>query len=89
MVKKLMRLHARSISGAPRAVLDSKLSFTLAVLAGRRKEQDIALALMIPLVMKMLHVLCQHMAERRLPKQDQPCETLLLDRSHPPLRVGV
>jgi hypothetical protein len=31
--------------------------------ADRRKEQPIALALMIPLVMKMLHVLCQRMAE--------------------------
>src|SRR5882724_8277668 len=37
-------------------------AFTLAVLAGCRKEQDIALALMIPLVMKMLHVLRQHLA---------------------------
>ena len=36
---------------------------TLCVLADRRKEQDIALALMIPLVMKMLHILRQRMAQ--------------------------
>jgi len=33
------------------------------VWADQRKEPHIALALMIPLVMKMLHVLCQRMAE--------------------------
>ena len=33
------------------------------LLADRRKEQDVALALMIPLVMKMRHILRQHMAE--------------------------
>src|SRR2546425_2450824 len=61
----------------------------LCVVADRRKEQHIALALMIPLVMKMRHVLCQHMPERRFPKQNQPREALLLDGSHPPLRIGV
>jgi len=35
---------------------------TLAVLADRRKEQDVALALVIPLVMKMRHILRQRMA---------------------------
>src|SRR6267154_608907 len=44
---------------------------------------------MIPLVMKMLHVLPQRMAERRFPKQDEPREALLLHGSYPPLRVGV
>jgi hypothetical protein len=38
-------------------------TLTRCVLADRRKEQDIALALMIPLVMKMRHVLRQRMAE--------------------------
>jgi hypothetical protein len=33
------------------------------VLADRRKEQHIALALMIPLVMKMLPILRQRLAE--------------------------
>src|SRR6266446_5001592 len=64
-------------------------TFTLCVLSGHRKEQHVALPLMIPLVMKMLHVLRQRMAERRFPTQDEPRETLLLDRSDPALRVGV
>src|SRR5262249_20692848 len=61
----------------------------LCVPADRRKEQHIALALMISLVMKMGHVLCQRMLERRFPKQNEPRETLLLDRPHPALRIGV
>src|SRR5689334_16877518 len=44
---------------------------------------------MISLVMKMRHVLRQRMSKRRFPKQDEPRETLLLDRPHPALRVGV
>ncbi len=44
---------------------------------------------MISLVMIMLHILLKRMPERRFPKQDKPRETLLLDRAHPALRVGV
>src|SRR5439155_25023559 len=47
---------------APFATLHRACTFT--VLADRRKEQDIALALMMPLVMKMFHILRQCMAER-------------------------
>ncbi len=36
---------------------------TLCVWAARREEQHVALALMIPLVMKMRHILRQRMAE--------------------------
>src|SRR6266545_3156609 len=61
----------------------------LRALANFRKEEHVALILMIPLVMKMRHILRQHMAERRFPEQDQPRQTLLLDRAHPALRVGV
>ena len=43
----------------------------LCVLADWRKEQRVALALVIPLVMKMRHVLRQRMAERRFSKQDE------------------
>ncbi len=57
--------------------------------ADHRKEEHVALALMIPLVMKMCHILRQRMAERPFPEQDQPRETLLLDRPHPALRVGI
>jgi hypothetical protein len=42
-------------------------AFPLAVLAGRRKEQHVALALMMPLVVKILHVLRQRMTERCFP----------------------
>ena len=62
---------------------------TLRVLTNHRKEEHVTLPLMIPLVMIMCHILRQRMAERRFPKQDQPCKTLLLDRPHPALRVGV
>ena len=64
-------------------------AFTSRVLVDRRKKQHIALALMIALVMKMFHILRQCMAERRFPKQDEPRQALLLDRSDPPLRIGV
>src|SRR6266571_5250183 len=74
-------------SPKPFATLHRALA--LCILAGRRKEQDIALALMIPLVMKMRHILRQRMVERRFPKEDQPRETFLLDRPHPAFRVGV
>jgi hypothetical protein len=47
-------------------------ALTLCVVADRRKEQHVALALMIPLVMKMPHVLRQRTAERRFPTQDEP-----------------
>src|SRR5712692_9110673 len=62
---------------------------TYRVLADRRKEQDIALALMIPLVVKMRHILRQCVAERRFPKQDKSRQALFFDGSHPALRVGV
>ena len=38
-------------------------ALTLCILADWRKEQHVALALMIPLMMKMLHILRQRMAE--------------------------
>jgi len=44
---------------------------------------------MIPLVMIMLDILRQRMAERRFPKEDHPREALLLDRAHPALRIGM
>jgi hypothetical protein len=56
---------------------------------GRRKEQDIPLALMVPLVMIVFHIFVERMPQRRFPKQDQPRQTFLCDRAHPPFRVGV
>src|SRR4029450_2088507 len=51
-------------------------AFVLRVLADRRKEQDVALALMISLVMIMLHVLIEGATQGCFSKQNQPCETL-------------
>ena len=48
-------------SPKPFATLHRALA--LCILAGRRKEQDIALALRIPLMMEMLDILRQRMAE--------------------------
>ena len=53
----------------PFTTLNQAISF--AFWSRWRKEQHIALALMIALMMKMLDILCPCMAERRLPKQDQ------------------
>ena len=58
-------------------------------MADCRKEQHVALALVIALMMKMRHILRQRMVERRFAKQDEPRETLLLDRADPPLRIGI
>src|SRR5215813_15416874 len=62
---------------------------TLYVWADRRKEEHIVLALMVPLVMKMRHILRQCVAERRFPKQDKSRQALFFDGAHPALRVGV
>src|SRR5438132_13575966 len=56
---------------------------TLCVLVDHRQEQHVALALMIPLMMNMRHILRQRMAERRCPTQDHPRQTLLFDGSSP------
>src|SRR5262249_39031757 len=52
-------------------------------------QHHIAFALVRALVMKMLHIFRQRMAERRFPKEDQPRETLLFNRSYPPLRIRI
>jgi hypothetical protein len=64
-------------------------ALALCVVVDRRKEQPIALALMIPLVMKMLYVLAECMLEGGFPKEDYPREAFLLDGAYPALGVGV
>jgi len=54
-----MRPRARSISGAPEPFTTLHGTWTFWVLANRRKEEHVAFALMIALVMKMLHILRQ------------------------------
>jgi hypothetical protein len=74
-------------SSEPFATLNR--AFALRVLADRRKEQDVALALMISLVMIMLYILIEGATQGCFSKQNHPPETLLLDGSDPPLRVGI
>jgi hypothetical protein len=64
-------------------------AFLCCILADRRKEQDIPFSLMVSLVMIMRQVCIEGATQRRFSEQNQPRETLLLDRSHPALRVGV
>jgi len=45
---------------------------TFCVVADWRKEEHVALALMIPFMVKMLHMLRQRIVERRFPKEDHP-----------------
>ena len=53
---------------SPEPFMTPHRAFTCCVLADRRKEQDIVLALMIALVMIVLHIVRQCMAKRRFPK---------------------
>ena len=62
---------------------------TFCVLANRRKEPDVALTLMIPLMLIMLHVRMEGATQGRFAKQNHPRETLLLDGADPALRLGV
>ena len=62
---------------------------TLAVLAGRRKEENLPFPLMIALMMKVLHILRKDIAQGTLSKQDDTGETLLLHRADPALGVGI
>src|SRR5215475_4138132 len=64
-------------------------ALTYCVLADCRKEQEIPLALMIPLVMIMLYVLLERMPEGGFPKQNQPRQGVVLHRAHPPLRIRI
>jgi len=81
--QKLMQPRTRSISAVPEPFATLHRACTLWVLVDCRKEQDVLLALMIPFVMIMLHILGQCMAERRFPEQDESRQALLLDeRTH-------
>ena len=57
--------------------------------ADSRKEPNIAFPLMISLVVIMFDVLMKRPRQGSLSKQDHTRETLLLDGSDPPLRVGI
>ena len=59
MVKKLMRSACVVFQEPPKPFTTLHRALARRVRADRRKEQDILLALMIPLVMKMLCILRQ------------------------------
>ena len=54
-----------------------------------RKWQHVALALMMPLLVIVRQAIVQSAPQTGFAEQDQPGQTLFLDRSHPPLRTGV
>jgi transposase len=64
-------------------------ALALAACAGCRKEEDVAFPLVISLVMIMGSILRQSVLQGLFPKENQPRETLLFDRSNPALGVGI
>ena len=83
-----MQHRVRSILEAPASFPTLDRAFALFVLAAWRKEHTFALALMIPLAVKMLHIVCQRRADDASPKSIRAPGTLL-DGAHPPLRIGM
>ena len=53
------------------------------------EQQDVGLPLMIPLGMVMRNIFAQGPPQGALTKENDLRQTLLLDRSHPALSVGV
>ena len=54
-----------------------------------RKQQDVALPLMIPLGMEMVEIVAQCPPQRALAEEDHFGQALLLDRPDPALRIGI
>ena len=54
-----------------------------------RKQQDVALPLVVSLGMEMIDVIAQRPPQRALAEQDHLRQALLLDRSDPALCVGI
>jgi hypothetical protein len=54
-----------------------------------RKQQDVALPLMIPLGMEMVDIVAKRMPQRALAEEYHLGQTLLLDRSDLALRIGI
>ena len=56
---------------------------------GARKQQDVALALVVPFGVEMIDIVAQRPPQRALAEQDHLRQALLLDRSDPALCVGI
>jgi hypothetical protein len=74
---------------SPTPFAPRRRALALCLVADRRQAQDMALALMMPLVVTMRHLLRQRMGERRFPTADPPRATCLRDRPYPAFRRGV
>ena len=53
------------------------------------KQQDVALAPVVPLGVEMFNIVAQRPPQGALAEQDHLRQALLLDRSDPALRVGI
>jgi len=56
---------------------------------GARKQQDVALALVVPFGLEMIDIVAQRPPQGALAEQDHLRQALLPDRSDPALRVGI
>ena len=54
-----------------------------------RKQQDVALPVVVPLGMEMADIAVQRPPQRALTEQDHLGQAFLLDRPDPALRVGI
>ena len=68
----------------PHRCLSISCSFPL-----QRKQNQILFALVVALLVIMHHILLQRSPQRTLPKQNQPRQAFLFDRSHPALRKRI
>src|SRR5436189_5245668 len=64
-------------------------AISFAYWAGRRKEQDIALALMIALLMVMIRTLVEYMPQGAFAEQNHAGQRFVFDRWYPPHRQGI
>ena len=66
------------------------LQRSLAVpIRGARKQQDVALALVVPFGVEMIDIVAQRPPQGALAEQDHLRQALLLDRPHPGPCVGI
>src|SRR5260370_7717019 len=81
------RLLCRSplvvLQQAPRSFSTPHCSHLPPCLRPRRKQDPIAFALMVALLVVMYDVLLQRSPQRRFSEQDQPRQTFFFDRPHP------
>src|SRR5258707_14731540 len=85
----LCRFTLVVLQQAPQSFSTPHCSHVPPCLRPRRKQDPIAFALMVALLVVMYDVLLQRSPQGRFSKQDQPRQTFFFDRPHPALRVCV